>query len=1023
MDSSSLNPFASSHSHQDSTHPPDEGPPGSGRVSKPQLSIPAEDLLDDKLILAAPRIEFEGRKVPALGGIAMLAKLGQGGMGAVYYGYHPRLRKEVAVKVLPFHLAQTRPHLLERFAREAQIAGQIQSPHLVSVSDINQESGLWYLVMELVPGQSARKFLEVAQATGKKYLDEATALDICIAACEGLAVAHSRGVIHRDIKPDNILLPYRPAALEPSNRGSKSDVAPQELDVYAAKLADLGLARSESIEQSLTGSMDVMGTPGFLAPEQAMDAKAVGKAADVFGMGATLYALLSGGPPFLGETTVQVIFATMNKAHVPIARVNPNVSRVTATLIDHCLAKNPQKRYADGAVLCEALRVCREALGHDDAQQQNAITQIVNLLHSGGAVSVQSAGKGKGSTYIANPKTVDDDVELERILRNRPKEFSTMSDPGKFRRLRLVLPLMLLGGMFSYWFYALQGGGAWGHGVIMSPGARAYEESHRAPQEAIEKAKDPAKLDEAIADLRELIDKYQDNPAADLEQAQYTLMELEQRKAGKGPDGKPLPGEKEDPQLRVVKKDAPKAMQVTQEGDEDGRLITRVYSPVQEIDLGAPLRQIACSPSGRELYVIHNDRPLIRIFDPATLEQTGEIQTPKNPVNIWCDERRIIAACDLSQVIATYDTFTHLPLKSVTWTAEPAMKPVRVLGPAPGGGLSAVWRKGEERDWERALTTISDTGTVTRVLKGQIDWGVYMPDGKHFIAQSMNGNSPSSKSTNIFDIASGKQDRMAADLFRPGYGFQAGSSHTFWTADGRHLVISSDRINSQHGYQAWTYLANRDLTSLEISYCGTTVAEIPDQGILVSWGTVVEKNTHQSSGPPEVFYVSRSTGRILRRVSMRDYLGGSRDMHLTLSPDRNTLYVPRHELLLTFNPDRFANSTKLLVVRCGPVPADKEIQADPNLVVRNSPPKEIKAGEAFTFFPEVEFMPPLKAKSPEISYKLREAPAGATVDAKTGRISWTPGLASIGIFDFKLVAVFDSKIEALVLHSSVRVKP
>src|SRR5437588_433510 len=110
-------------------------------------SVPSEDLSDDKLIHSAPRVDVQGKPAPVLGGIPLLAKLGQGGMGAVYYGIHPRLETEVAVKVLPMHLAQQQPEAIQRFYREAQIAANIQSPHLVSVSDVNNESGVFYLIV------------------------------------------------------------------------------------------------------------------------------------------------------------------------------------------------------------------------------------------------------------------------------------------------------------------------------------------------------------------------------------------------------------------------------------------------------------------------------------------------------------------------------------------------------------------------------------------------------------------------------------------------------------------------------------------------------------------------------------------------------------------------------------------------------------------------------------------------------------------------------------------------------------
>ncbi|GMV83477.1 MAG: hypothetical protein AMXMBFR7_46610 [Planctomycetota bacterium] len=328
-----------------------------GRIGAPTASVrgldgsrkstlPLQDLSRDALIAHAPRIESEGQLRPALGGIPLLAKLGQGGMGVVYLGIHPRLNKEVAVKVLPAHLAQQQPDLVARFFREAQLAASVQSPHLVGVTDVNEELGLFYLVMEFVPGVSAGSYLKELRDFGKVGLAETFALEICIAATAGLAAAHAAGIVHRDVKPDNILIP---------KDGGK-------LHFAASKLADLGLARSEALSQSMTGSLACMGTPGFMSPEQSLDAADCGKPTDIFSMGATLYALLSGKAPFAANTLMKVLMATRNEAHAPIASLRKDVSEGTAALMDRCLSKDPEKRFADGTALLSALTQCRQSI-------------------------------------------------------------------------------------------------------------------------------------------------------------------------------------------------------------------------------------------------------------------------------------------------------------------------------------------------------------------------------------------------------------------------------------------------------------------------------------------------------------------------------------------------------------------------------------------------------------------------------------------------------------------------------------
>ena len=171
-----------------SDSPTPNHPPSAGDWEHYTPSLEVQNLRPDRLLASAPQINFKGQQVPVLGGIPILAKLGQGGMGAVYFGIHPRLKQEVAVKVLPFPLLSQNPHMLERFYREAQIAAKVKSPRVVGVLDVNEEHGLFYLVMDYIAGLSAGGF--VKRYYGDGMLPEATALDICISATEGLQAAH-----------------------------------------------------------------------------------------------------------------------------------------------------------------------------------------------------------------------------------------------------------------------------------------------------------------------------------------------------------------------------------------------------------------------------------------------------------------------------------------------------------------------------------------------------------------------------------------------------------------------------------------------------------------------------------------------------------------------------------------------------------------------------------------------------------------------------------------------------------------
>ena len=317
-------------------------------------SVPPQNLTEDPLLRSLPRTKVGELSAPLLGKIPMLARLGRGAMGAVYYGIHPRLRIEVAVKVLQSFLAAEDPAMVERFYREAQTAARVRSQHLVHVSDVDEEFGLFYIVMEYVKGISVADYIKRATAAGKVGVPEGDALRIVIAASKGLAAAHAESIIHRDVKPSNIMLPLTKDG--------------EDYALELAKLTDLGLARPENQDSGLTMSLEALGTPGYMAPEQAQDAATAGKPADVFSMGATLYALLRGRAPFSGATPMAVLQNTIQQPHPPISEFRPDVSLATASVLDRCLAKEPRRRYPDGAALVEALRACRDELGGSDGR-------------------------------------------------------------------------------------------------------------------------------------------------------------------------------------------------------------------------------------------------------------------------------------------------------------------------------------------------------------------------------------------------------------------------------------------------------------------------------------------------------------------------------------------------------------------------------------------------------------------------------------------------------------------------------
>ena len=335
------------------------------RVEGQRLLVDATDLTREQLLLKVPRVLFEERVTPMLGGAALLNRLGEGGMGSVYRGYNPKLRREVAVKV-PFpEIFRAQRAAEARFFREAQIAALVQSEHLIRVQEVGHDFGLSYMMMELVNGKTASQVMKAhAQLTGIVGLGEHIALEICIAAAKGLAAAHASGIVHRDIKPDNILIPYNETLTA--------------LDYSAAKLADLGIARRESETAGLTATNVSLGTIGYMAPEQICNARNAGKPADIFGLGVTLYWLVTGKAPFKCDSVYETLADTIHNPHQTVRFWRPDVSQNYAAIVDACLAKNPLDRYQDAGLLVDDLIYCRRLL--ESSEQPGASEKAKSIL-------------------------------------------------------------------------------------------------------------------------------------------------------------------------------------------------------------------------------------------------------------------------------------------------------------------------------------------------------------------------------------------------------------------------------------------------------------------------------------------------------------------------------------------------------------------------------------------------------------------------------------------------------------------
>ena len=278
---------------------------------------------------SAPPTEVSRRDASGrIGPYELRGELARGGMGAVYRAFHPGLKRLVALKVL---LAGRGAGENERarFRREAEAAARLQHPGIVAIHDVGEADGLPYLVMDLVEGQGLDKRL---RDEGPLPPREAARLarDLALA----LGYAHTRAVLHRDMKPQNVLL----------DREGRP------------RITDFGLAKDLELDDGLTKTGVVMGTPAYMPPEQARgQAEAIDRRADVYALGATLYEMLTGRPPFRGPTMIHVIHKVLKEEPVPPRRLRREVDRDLETICLRCLEKEPERRYGTAQALAEDL--------------------------------------------------------------------------------------------------------------------------------------------------------------------------------------------------------------------------------------------------------------------------------------------------------------------------------------------------------------------------------------------------------------------------------------------------------------------------------------------------------------------------------------------------------------------------------------------------------------------------------------------------------------------------------------------
>jgi serine/threonine protein kinase len=293
-------------------------------LEPPGLDMSATILADDSV----QRLQRPGlAPLREFGQYELLAEIARGGQGVVFKAWQRSLNRVVALKMIALGSWATEPHL-KRFKMEAEAAANLDHPQIVPIYEIGQVGGQHYFTMKLVEGTSLR------QATSDGPLDPRRAAAIIATVARAIHYAHERGILHRDIKPGNVLLDSEDRAY----------------------VTDFGLAKLIENESTVTHTMDVLGTPSYMPPEQASGrAKDLTRAGDVYGLGAVLYELLTANPPFAGGTTLETIRQVLEKEPRRPKLWNPKVDRDLEVICLKCLEKSPAARYATAEALAEDL--------------------------------------------------------------------------------------------------------------------------------------------------------------------------------------------------------------------------------------------------------------------------------------------------------------------------------------------------------------------------------------------------------------------------------------------------------------------------------------------------------------------------------------------------------------------------------------------------------------------------------------------------------------------------------------------
>ena len=348
-----------------------------------------------------------------IGRYRIVSEIGRGAMGIVYRGEDEALGRSVAIKTIIASMDSIeQAGYLARFKQEAKALGGLNHPSIITVFEFGDERGVAYLAMEYLQGHEVRDLIDT------RKLDLAAAVDIAAQVAEGLAFAHSRGVVHRDIKPGNVMV----------------------IEGNRAKIMDFGIARVRTSDlKTQTGLM--LGSPRYMSPEQVLG-RPVDHRSDIFSLGLVLYEMIAGVHPFSGNDVHQIMYQVCNGQAPPPSAANPAVTRSLDIIVARALEKDVAARYQDAAAMAADLRAC-----------------LPELAGAGPAPAIPQAGAAVGEGTIATATVVmpitgmhvlmrfDPDAALKRLTEpkgeDRRRMSPSMEPPPLLQRWLSDGPLMV----------------------------------------------------------------------------------------------------------------------------------------------------------------------------------------------------------------------------------------------------------------------------------------------------------------------------------------------------------------------------------------------------------------------------------------------------------------------------------------------------------------------------------------------------------------------------------------------------